>query len=165
MIKVEITQPMIDRASQRAEKMGEIKNSLLKGEGNLHGFLGEEMVLSLFPSCKLKGTKNYDIVLEDEENRFNIEVKTKRRNVSPKEFYTCHVSKTSTHQDPDVYFFCQVSKDPPYDAYVLGWLPKELFYKKAEFRQKGQLDDFGFAEKVDCFVCKISDLMHPVDFI
>lgn len=160
MREVEITQEMIDRAQKRADEMGGIKNSLTKGAGNLAGFLGEEMVLKLFPSCLLRGSKDYDLIYEDfMGDMLNVEVKTKRRNVPPKEDYTCHISKTSAHQDPDVYVFCQANlKELPYRGWVLGWLPKDLFYMRAEFRQKGQPDGFGFKEKVDCYVCKVSDL-------
>jgi len=160
MIEVDITQDMIDRAEKRAKSMGAIKNSLTKGDGNLSGFIGEEMVLKTFPSCEMKSSKDFDIIYTDlGGDELNIEVKTKRRTVEPKSYYTCHISKTSAHQDPDVYVFCQVNiNEVPIKGWVLGWLPKDLFYKKAEFRKKGQLDDRGFKEKVDCFVCKISDL-------
>jgi hypothetical protein len=159
MVEVDITEEMIAAAKQRAEAMGAIKNSLTKGDGNLSGFIGEEMVLKLFPSFSAHSTKDFDLIYNDGSENLKIEVKTKRRTVEPKDFYTCHIAKTSTHQDPDVYFFCQVNmKTEPYRGWVLGWLPKNVFYDRAEYRSKGQLDERGFAEKTNSFVCKISDL-------
>lgn len=159
MVEVEITQSMIDTAQKRADAMGAIKNSLTKGDGNLSGFLGEEMVLSLYPNFTADSTKDFDITYKESGEILKVEVKTKRRTVEPKDFYTCHIAKTSAHQDPDIYFFCQVNlKEKPYKGWVLGWLPKSVFYERAEYRHKGQLDERGFAEKTNSFVCKISDL-------
>lgn len=164
-VEIDITEEMTQRAFRKAIAVGEIKNSLLKGKGNFHGFLGEEMVLSLFPTLKRKDNKDFDLILDTEDPPLKIEVKTKRRNVPPKDEYTCHIPATSTHQDPDVYVFCQVTTEEPYKGYVLGWLPKEVFYKVSDHRKKGQVDKYGFTEKADGFVCKISDLMHPIDFL
>ena len=47
MIIIPHTQEMIDRAKVRADQMGEIRNSITRGAGNLAGFLGEEAIKEL----------------------------------------------------------------------------------------------------------------------
>jgi hypothetical protein len=54
---------MVTRARKKANQLGKINNSILKGGGNAAGYLGEETVASYIgaeiTSCK-KGTDKYD---------------------------------------------------------------------------------------------------------
>ena len=43
MIEIKITEDMKKRAWRKAREMGEINNSITKGDGNIAGFLGEEV--------------------------------------------------------------------------------------------------------------------------
>ena len=43
MIEVKITEDMKKRAWAKSREMGVIKNSIMKGDGNIAGFLGEEV--------------------------------------------------------------------------------------------------------------------------
>jgi hypothetical protein len=159
MVEVEVTEEMLSRAQERADKMGEIRNSITKGDGNLSGFLGEEVVMEYLGNCEYAGTYDYDIVYHSEGEEYKVEVKTKRRTVEPKANYTCHIAKSSAHQRPDIYVFCQVnSKENPIRAWVLGWLPGHLFYDVATYVSKGQRDLDGYIQKVNAFVCRVSDL-------
>ena len=54
MIEVKITKTMLTRAKKKAKEMGVIKNSILSGEGNLAGFLGEEVANRI-----LRGNKQH----------------------------------------------------------------------------------------------------------
>ena len=43
MIEIEITEAMKKRAWRKARSMGQLKNSITAGQGNIAGFLGEEV--------------------------------------------------------------------------------------------------------------------------
>ena len=107
MIKIETTQEMIDNARLKAKSLGSINNSILRGAGNLAGYLGEEAVASYLGADIVSNNRgrdkyNYDLVLEDGRR---MEVKTKRRSVSPRSNYDVSVAQTSKHQRPDLYGF------------------------------------------------------------
>ena len=85
---------MINRASKKAKSLGSIKNSILKGGGNLAGYLGEEAVAAYINaeiiSCNDGDDKyNYDIW----KNSRRIEVKTKRRTVQPLDYFDVSILK------------------------------------------------------------------------
>jgi len=42
MIEIKITEEMKKRAWAKSREMGIIRNSIMKGDGNIAGFLGEE---------------------------------------------------------------------------------------------------------------------------
>ena len=45
MKEIEITLDMIDKARTKAKELGRLNNSILKGKGNLAGFIGEQIAL------------------------------------------------------------------------------------------------------------------------
>ena len=47
MIEIEITSDMIDQARIRSDQLGELKNSVTRGKGNMTGFLGELFATNL----------------------------------------------------------------------------------------------------------------------
>ena len=47
MIEVKITPQMKKRAWAKARKMGKLRNSITRGQGNIAGFLGEEVANAL----------------------------------------------------------------------------------------------------------------------
>ena len=47
MIEIEITDDMLSSATRKAEEMGKLNNSILKGKGNIAGFLGEQVALKV----------------------------------------------------------------------------------------------------------------------
>ena len=79
MIYVPITSTMKGKATRSANRMGRIRNSIMRGKGNVYGFLGEQIAqLVLGGELVNKGKKydvNYDLVLDDGTT---VEVKTKR---------------------------------------------------------------------------------------
>ena len=60
----------IKKAEHLANKMGRLNNSITKGQGNVHGFLGE-IIVSNFLKSELCNTYDYDII----HNNFKIDVK------------------------------------------------------------------------------------------
>ena len=73
MIEVKITPQMKKRAWAKARKMGKLRNSITRGQGNIAGFLGEEVANALIKG-EVTNTYNYDIVYKN----IKYDVKTKR---------------------------------------------------------------------------------------
>ena len=61
MIEVEITQQMKERAWRKAREMGKLNHSITKGDGNIAGFLGEEVANQIIGG-DICNTYDYDII-------------------------------------------------------------------------------------------------------
>jgi hypothetical protein len=61
MIEVQITEQMKKRAWRKAREMGKLNNSITGGDGNIAGFLGEEVANSVLRG-EVTNTYDYDIV-------------------------------------------------------------------------------------------------------
>lgn len=164
IIEVPISHEMRVEAWRKSEEMGKLKNSILQGMGNETGFLGEE-VLKKYAGDKVKlegdNTYNYDIIL----NGKKVDVKSKLTAVKPKSDYDCSVAAYNTSQLCDLYIFVRIH-DLLESGWILGYLPKEEYYKKARFLKKGEIDPTNnFTVKADCYNVKIYDLMDIKDLI
>ena len=156
MIKVEITPEMLKSACAKAYEMGAIKNSITNGEGNIAGFLGEELVKHAL-DCTIENTKDYDLIC----NGLTYDVKTKRCKSEPKSFYECSIAGYNTKQRCDRYIFVRIQfrEDRPINAWLLGWMDKKEYFKKAHKLKKGDVDDSnGFVVKADCYNLPIEEL-------
>ena len=155
--EVEITQEMISNAEILAEDLGVLNNSIRNGTGNLAGFLGEECVLKCFKNSRRDNDYNHDILY----NSKRIEVKTKDRTVVPNPDFQCSIPAYNTKQNADLYVFVSLLRKN--DAYVkgflLGYMRKEEYFKKAKLLKKGEIDTSNnFEVKADCWNLKIKDL-------
>lgn len=162
MVKLKIPIEILDRARQKAEDMGELKNSIRKGSGNVVGFLGELMVEEYLKQHGAieDNTYNYDISFEN----IKLEIKTKERRGSPKPEYDCSIAKYNTKQQCDWYFFVSIDNNHNY-AWLLGAEKKADYFAKAREYKKGDIDPSnGFVFKADCFNVAISELSSPEDF-
>lgn len=160
MIEVLITDEMLNIANERAEKLGQIKNSITRGEGNVAGFLGELVAIEIMGGER-KDTRDYDILFD---NNLKADVKTKRCTSPPKDHYDCSISDYNTTQKCDCYIFVRVLKDYK-KAWLLGWYPKEEYYSEASFIQQGQLDrSNNWRAKCDCWNMPISSLKTVDEF-
>ncbi len=156
MIEVEIKPEMLKSACAKAFDMGEINNSITKGEGNIAGFLGEELVKHAL-DCTIENTKDYDLICQG----LTYDVKTKRCKSPPKPFYECSIAAYNTKQRCDRYIFVRIQfhNDTPVKAWILGWMDKKEYFKKAHKLKKGDIDDSnGFVVKADCYNLPIEDL-------
>lgn len=156
MIEVEITEQMKQRAWRKAREMGKLKNSITKGDGNIAGFLGEQV--ANFVICgDISNTYDYDIV----KDGTTYDVKTKRCTSEPKPNYECSVASYNTVQKCDMYVFVRIENiDGKWGrAWVLGYMPKKEYYEKAKKLFKGQRDgDNWFKVKSDCYNLRIDEL-------
>lgn len=154
MIKIRTTQESVREATDMAEEMGRLRNSITSGQGNIAGFLGEVLTRKLL-SAEQGNTYDYDLVLPDNST---IDVKTKRTTVEPKDYYDCSVAALNTKQKCDYYAFVRVRNDYKY-AWFLGLIPKTDYFSKARLLKKGDTDgDNGFIVKSDCYNMSIADL-------
>jgi len=164
MIYVPITSSMKRIATRNANRMGRIRNSITRGQGNSYGFLGEQITkIVLGGEIVNKGKKynvDYDLVLDDGTT---VEVKTKKTTVEPKDYYECSVAKYNTKQKCDYYAFVRVL-DTKQGGWFLGVMPKEKYFINAKFLKAGTRDgDNGFLVRADCYNLAISELQGNID--
>jgi len=157
MIEINITEEMKKRAWAKSREMGVIRNSIMKGDGNIAGFLGEE-VANVVIDGTINNTYDYDLV---SKSGIKYDVKTKRCTSAPKPFYECSVANFNTKQKCDRYAFVRIeNKNKRWGrAWVLGWLEHDEYFDKAKKLTKGQIDPSnGFVVRADCYNVAISDL-------
>ena len=151
MIEVEITEEMIRTAEVKAAEMGKLKKSITDGEGNIAGFLGEEIANGILGGT-IENTKDYDIV----HDGLRYDVKTKRCTSPPKPWYECSVAAFNVVQKCDRYVFVRIQQNKETkkfeQAWVLGWFDKDKYFLFANKLKKGQRDgDNWFKVKADCY--------------
>ena len=157
-----IIRPQLKRAAlKEAEKMGSLRQSITKGAGNQAGFVGERAVAD-YLNVKKANTYQYDLVTKKEKT---YDVKTKRCKFKPLPNYTVSVCALNTKQDCDAYIFVRVDNEMK-NAWILGYMPKEEFYKKAKFCKKGDIDpdsNCNWRFREDCYNMYIKDLKNISD--
>ncbi|MFZ9646449.1 MAG: hypothetical protein ACO29M_07215 [Fluviibacter sp.] len=153
-MEITITDSFLNTAKEKAKELGKLNNSILYGDGNLTGFLGELVAHSILGG-HLKNTYDYDILLD---NGCTVDVKSKKTKVKPKDYYECSVAAFNTKQKCDYYCFVRI-KDDYSTAWYLGYYPKEKYYKDAVFLKKGDIDPSNmYTVKADCYNLKINEL-------
>jgi hypothetical protein len=158
-IEIPITAEMIFEASDRAARMGELKNSIRHGEGNIIGFLGEAITLQAFPGAISCPTYEYDIL----RNNQRLEVKSKDRSVRPELHYEVSVAEYNSTQHADFYIFCSLYRPKefivPTVGYVVGYMSPTEFKQRARFLKAGDVDTSnGWECKADCWNLPIEHL-------
>jgi len=160
MIRIRVTEEMTIRAKNKAENLGELRNSIRKGGGNEAGFLGEEATIMAYPHAYVDNTYEHDIILHG----YKIEVKSKDRTVVPKPNYECSVSDYNTHQKADLYVFTSLLRtDDGYtDAYILGYSSPYYYFRNARKILRGETDPTNnWTASCDCYNLRISKLIPP----
>jgi hypothetical protein len=153
--QIVVTDTMLKQAQNKATEMGALNNSILKGDGNLTGFLGELIALEVLHG-KQHNTYEYDIVLD---NGKTVDVKSKKTKVAPKPHYECSVASFNIKQKCDLYCFVRV-KDDYSCGWFLGVYPKQKYYEDAVFLRKGQVDKLNnYTVKADCYNLQIVNLL------
>ena len=158
MLELEVLPEQVRKAEELAKDLGTLRNSITSGDGNLAGFLGE-VVVADYIGAKHANTYDYDLV---SKNGQTIDVKTKRTNYPPKDYYDCSVAAFNTKQKCDYYAFVRVKNDLS-RVWVLGFYPKLDYFKDAKFYRKGEFDpDNKFTFKADCYNMPINRLRSSV---
>lgn len=145
-----------NKARDEAAALGKLRNSILKGQGNVAGLLSEIILADNYPKLERDSTRNWDLV--DIEDGKTFDSKAKQTTVEPLPHYECSVANYNPNQKCDSYIFTRVLKDFSV-VWVLGCISKEKFFKKATFHQKGELDPSNnFTFHADCYNVAISEL-------
>lgn len=152
MTEYEITKEMIKDAVTKSKEMGQLSGSLLNGEGNSWGFLGEAVAAKAL-NAEQKNTYDYDLMLPDNTT---VDVKTQRVSSIPRPQFHCNVNEPSIKQLCDYYAFVRVHSDLK-TAWYLGKIKKEDFLKKATYRKKGSATT-NFIFKFNCYSILIEEL-------
>ena len=159
MIEIEITDPMLLRARKKAKELGRLSRSITRGQGNLAGFVGEEIALKVLGGRfdNIEKNVDYDIIIPSGKT---VDVKTKRTSVKPKPFYECSIN-TYYKQKCDYYAFVRVHNDL-HIGWFLGWYPREKYYEDSIHFKKGDKDPSNnFTFKADAYNMEISKLLMP----
>lgn len=157
MIEFKITDEMVRIAWAKSRDMGKLKKSITEGDGNIAGFIGEQ-VANLVIGGKIENSKDFDIVGPD---GLTYDVKTKRCTSEPLPHYECSVAAFNVIQKCDRYAFVRVEHiDGKYTrAWYLGSINKVKYFEIARKLYKGQKDGTNwFTVKSDCYNLKIEDL-------
>ena len=153
MIEVQITNDMLIKAREKAVEMGKLHNSILRGKGNMSGFIGEQIALQVL-DVTWENTYDYDMKVGDTR----IDVKTKQTSVKPLPHYECSIAAFNTKQDCDGYAFVRVLNDFSV-GWFLGVLTKQDYFDKATFLKKGDVDPSNnYTVKADCYNVRIDEL-------
>lgn len=134
MLEIDIKREWIEEAERKSKEMGQLRNSITKGKGNVVGFLGE-IVAANHIKATIENTHDYDII----KNNVKIDVKTKKCSSKPKDFYECSISEYNTKQKCDLYLFVRILNDNS-KAWLCGMIGKNDFFKNAKFYPKGFVD-------------------------
>jgi hypothetical protein len=158
MIEVAITEDMKASAKEKTAEMPNLKNSVMNGERNYIGFLGEEVAKKVL-SATTKNTYDYDLVLSDGTT---VDVKSKRTTVEPKPHYDCTVFGFNTKQKCDYYAFVRIDEDRD-RAWFLGVYKKGDYFLDSKLMKKGDVDKSNnLTFKADCYNLPISELKELV---
>ena len=153
MIEVKITDEMLIKAREKTVEMGKLYNSILRGKGNMSGFIGEQLALKVLGGA-WENTYDYDLKVND----IRIDVKTKQTSVKPLPHYECSIAAFNTKQDCDGYAFVRVLNDFSV-GWFLGVLTKQDYFDKATFLKKGEVDPSNnYTVKADCYNVRFDEL-------
>ena len=141
MKEVEVDSDIVKIAHEKAKKLGVVRRSITKGDGNFVGFIGEHLAQSVYGG-ELINTFKYDLVLPDGRR---LDIKTKLTGYLPKPDYDC-----------DGYIFVRVLSDYQ-KGWVLGHISKKDFKDNSTYHKKGDKEG-NFVFKHSCYNIKISQL-------
>lgn len=132
-----------------------LNNSITEVKSNIYGALGEIVVHEYFKDkykCDFNSTFDYDLIIEGKK----VDVKTRKAKGIPRG--KCGIPAFNPNQKCDYYFFTNVSYDYK-TAYIMGYISKAAFFKLAQFKKKGDLDEDGiFVFKSDSYVIYYNQL-------
>ena len=156
MKKIYITHEQIEEAKD-LYNFKCLKNSISKGESQLHGAVGELLVKEFLElrenHVDYIGHFDYDLIC----NGKKIDVKTIKTDKEPNDEFNANISAFNHTQQTDFYLWCAVSLDMIY-GYVIGYLDKDEFYKIAELKKKGEIDWGDWVFKSDTYTTKIKNI-------
>ena len=157
IIRLSYTEDMVERAYDKAERLGSLRGSRTKGAGNFAGYLAEEAVANYLgvrvSSCDDGDDKyHYDLIWKTKK----IDVKNKRRTAYPQLHFDGSIEAFNPNQKCDNYIFTSVTyrnknymkgyKNPRdehkdiIDMHLCGIISKDDYFENAKFYKKGDID-------------------------
>jgi len=153
MRHVKINKKHIQQARKMSDAMGQLNNSITKGQGNIIGFLGE-IIVAEYLNIILNNTYDYDLVYKNKK----IDVKSKRVTTPPKSYYECSIAALNTKQKCDLYVFTRIKNDLS-TGWILGYLEKNKYLNDSKFLKKDEIDlDNNWKVITDCYNLPINKL-------
>lgn len=161
MLEVKITDDMRSEAHHQAECLGTLKGSITRGKGNVFGFLGEQIALSVLGG-ELVNTYDYDLVVPaPPAEKLKIDVKTKKTSVKPLPHYECSVADITRKQNCDYFAFIRVLDDQT-KGWFLGMKQRNDYFTEATYLHRGDKDPSNnFTVRANCYNMAISYLTPP----
>lgn len=163
MIRLPIDPAEVEIAKRDAALLGKLNRSILGGEGNLAGFIGELAVHRFFGylGSKRNNTFNHDLLIRGK--RFD--VKTKRRRVEPLPNYVGTVPAYSK-QECHAYIFTSIrfADDVPVSVTLCGWMePKEFRKEATEIKKGGVCPENNWVCSMDCLVLEYQKMLSIIE--
>lgn len=157
MIEILITENQIKRA-KKLYSFNNLNNSITKGKNEIYGAIGEIITLDFYNKESLNasyvGSFDYDLRIFDKR----VDVKTKKVNNAPKLNHNATIPAANTKQKTDIYLFVYVLSDFT-KAFLVGWLPKDLFFETATLKRKGEFDgNTSFQYRADTYSTTLDKL-------
>jgi hypothetical protein len=164
IVEIPVTKEMLAQAKEKARNMGCLNShSMMKGERNVEGALGELAVLAFLPQSTYVDNYDYDLRI----GKLTIDVKTKRLNNRPKLGFDCSIYGYNPNQECHIYLFAGVKADHSV-VWLSGFLAKHIFYQKAKFYPAGSERPLGMNKvlvyKEDNYVVQVKHL-NKVDIL
>lgn len=158
ILEVRVTPEMLEQAKEKARKLGCLnKHSMMKGERNIAGVLGELGALVILPQAIYVDNYDHDLKI----GKLTIDVKTKQLTSKPRLSYDCSIYGYNPNQDCHLYLFAGVKTDHSV-VWFSGFLAKHIFYQKAEFCPAGSQRPLGggrmLTYKEDNYVTQVRHL-------
>ncbi len=167
MIRLTLTDDDIRLAERRADALGVLRNSITNGRSNVYGMLGEAVVRRYLGNAASEAddTRDYDIQLT---SGMTLEVKTKKTRVVPRPHFESSVCLHNARQRCDAYVFVRVHVDYATDrrAWLLGYLPRPVFFRISRVLRKGDFDPRNrYTVKATCRNVTSTQLRSVVDLV
>jgi len=136
ILQFDITDEISKVAQEKSQRLGKLKNSITKGDGNLAGYIGQIAFIELFGG-KEEDTFDYDIV---HPKLGKVEVKTKRTTVDDVRLnYEGSIADYNPNQDYDHVAFFRVNLQKK-KGWFCGYVTKDFFKKNSRSMKQGSLD-------------------------
>lgn len=174
---IRLTDAAIQSVRTRAEERGKLNSrTLMGGDGNATGFTGEELVKAYVPGIiQNPENRDYDFyvqnppglpkkqldILTPESFRTTFDVKSRRIKVPPRLNFDCKIPMYQVNrQKTDAYIFTAPNEQMT-GGWLLGWITKEEFLKKAQLFKKGYKHPSGIVLKEDHMFITV-DKLRPM---
>lgn len=166
MIKVDITNEMIESAKVRAKQIPPSKNTFMPFDRHVAGFVGEEMLMKTFSNLK-QSNGNEVYYYDFKAMGVKYEAKTKLVTSEPRPGYECS-TYTYFNQKPDILIFNRIFNSNKKSSFqwphgwILGWIEYDRFQEIKTYIPKGQRQPNGFTTRTSTWNIFIRDL-NPIE--